>query len=105
MDLNEAVRRTEEVAEAIERKRGKRWDAKTRLIDLMEEAGELANAVLVEQGNKPLRRKKSDLVDSVCDVLFAVFMMANVYDIDLEKEYLKVLDHIKERDRKGDFRD
>ncbi len=105
MELNEALRKTREVAEAIDRKKGIRWDAKIMFINLVEEVGELANALIVEHGNKPEKRRKYDLTDSVCDILYALLMIAALYRIDLDREYQKVLNEIKERGEKGEFSD
>jgi len=105
MDLNEAMKKTKKVVEEIEEKRGRKWDTKTRFIDLVEEVGELANALILEHGNKPERARRAELVDSVCDVLFDLLILAEMYNIDLDKEYPKVLDHIRKRNEEGQFVD
>ncbi len=103
MDLSEAVKETKKVSDAILAISGKDWDAKTRFIDLVEEVGELANALLLEHGDKAEKRRRSELIDSVCDVLFDVLMLADAYGIDLNKEYPKVLEHLRQRAEKGGF--
>lgn len=80
-----------------------KWDARTYLIDLMEEVGELSNAILVKDGNKSSKRKKSEIDNSLADIQFALFMLANRYEIDLENEYEKVLDELEERLERGEF--
>ncbi len=105
MDLNEAVEKTKKVVAEIEEKRGKKWDSKTRFIDLVEEVGELANALILEHGDKPEKVRRAELADSVCDILFDLLMLADAYGIDLNKEYPKVLDHIRKRNRAGQFVD
>lgn len=74
-------------------------------VDLMEEAGELANSILVKEGFKNKKRAKADLVDSICDIIFDLYMIAEHYGVDVEKEYLKVLEQLKERIKKGEFKD
>jgi NTP pyrophosphatase (non-canonical NTP hydrolase) len=103
MDLNEAIKETKKVCSSIPTPNGKEWDAKTRFIDLVEEVGELANALLLEHGDKSEKRRRAELVDSVCDVLFDVLMLADAYGIDLDKEYPKVLEHLRQRAEKGGF--
>ncbi len=100
MQLNEAKESTSNV---IKQMPGEKWTVYQRLADLMEEAGELANAIQVKEGWKSQNRSKSELVDSVCDTLFSIFGIAALYGIDLDREYPKVLDHINSRREKGEF--
>lgn len=103
MDLNGAVRETAKVSDEIVKSDGQRWDGKLRFIDLVEEVGELANAIMAEHGHKNPKRRKSEVADSICDILFSLLLFAHAYGIDLEKEYAGVLERIRERNRKGDF--
>ena len=105
MDFREAAQETKKVVEEIEAKRGRKWDNKTRFMDLVEEIGELSNAILSETGDKNMKRKKADIVDSICDVLFDLLILAGSYGIDLNREYPKVLEQIKERCMAGEFVD
>ena len=100
MRLNEAVIKTKKVKDKMP---GEPWGIYQRFNDLVEETGELANAIQVKEGWKTKNRAKADLVDSVCDVLYSIFLVAEHYDIDLEKEYSKVLKEIDARRKKGGF--
>lgn len=79
------------------------WTIHNKLTELVEEVGELANAIQTDEGFKSKKRKKSDLVDSVCDVLFEVLNIAAHYKVDLDKEYPKVLKQIDDRRKNGEF--
>lgn len=79
------------------------WDGKVLLIDLMEEVGELANAVLVEEGAKSEKVRKAQLGDSFGDILFALMLLADYYGVDLEKEFHAATDQISERLAAGKF--
>ena len=100
MKLNEAVKETAKVKDKMP---GEPWGIYQRFNDLVEEVGELANAIQVKEGFKTKNRAKSELVDSVCDVLFSIFLVASHYNIDLEKEYPKVLNEINNRRKRGEF--
>jgi len=100
MNLNEAVDSTHKV---ISQMPGEKWGPYQRLGDLLEETGELANAIQVKEGWKTEKRAKSELVDSVCDVLFSVFGIAALYNINLDTEYPKVLEQINNRRANGEF--
>lgn len=100
MNLNQAVTKTKEVSDSMP---GKKWGIYQRYNDLVEEVGELANAIQVKEGWKSKNRSKAELVDSVCDVLYSVFCVAAIYGVDLDQEYPKVLDQIDSRRKNGDF--
>ncbi len=80
-----------------------KWDIKTCLIDLMEEVGELSNAVLVEEGNKSEKRRMAKVDNSLGDIQFALYLIADKYGLDLEEEYEKVLVELEERLKKKHF--
>ncbi len=100
MNLNEAVKKTKEISDQMP---GEKWGIYPRFNDLVEEVGELANAIQVKEGWKSKNRAKSELIDSICDVLYSVFCIAAIYGVDLDKEYPKVLEHIDTRRKKGEF--
>lgn len=99
----EWVKKTMETQAVMEASGVKRYGIEALVLDLMEEVGELANAILIEEGHKPEKRRRAELVDSVCDVLYDLLRIADHYKIDLEKEYQKVLEQLKERGRKGEL--
>lgn len=100
-NLNNAKFETKKVAKKI--KNNKKWTIHTRFVELVEEVGELANAIQTEEGYKSKKRKKSEVTNSVCDVLFEIMMIADYYSIDLDKEYPAVLTEIDKRNDNGDF--
>ena len=100
LTLNEAKKQTKVVTDRFPHKN---WTVHTRLVELMEEVGELANAIQTEEGFKSKKRKKSELTNSVCDVLFELLSIAEHYHIDLDKEYPAVLEEIDTRRKNGEF--
>lgn len=99
-NFNKAIKDTQKV---ISEMPGKQWNAHIRFVELIEEIGELANAIQTEEGYKSKKRKKSDLTDSICDALFEILAIAGKYKIDLDKEYPLVLREIERRRRDGEF--
>ena len=100
MNLNEAVEVTKQVQDKMP---GEKWGVYQRFNDLVEEVGELARAIQIEEGWKSKKRAKSELVDSTCDVLYSIFSIAKIYNINLDREYPRVLKQIDSRREKGDF--
>jgi len=82
-----------------------KWDLKTHYIDLVEEVGELGNAILVESGDKSMKRKRAELNDSFADVLFELIMTANEAGVNLEDVLTKMLNELKARQINRDYHD
>ena len=103
--VSEETKRTLEVLEKLEKTTGRPFSRQERFIDLVEEVGELANAMLAERGAKHEKRKKADIDDSLCDILFNLIVLADNYGIDLKEAYHRMLDELEERIRNRDFAD
>ena len=86
----------DEVLEAGERFPNK-WDLKTHYIDLVEEVGELGNAILIAAGDKSSKRQRAELDDSFADILFELIMLADEAKVDLEQVLTKMLQELKVR--------
>lgn len=80
-----------------------KWDLKTHYIDLVEEVGELGNAVLVETKSKSAKRQRAELQDSFADVLFELVMMADEAGVDLEEAITQMLTELKHRQENRDY--
>lgn len=102
--LRELIDRTSEISRSFPRQ----YDARDHLIDLVEEVGELAQAMQISLGrkysNEPAKQKtKADVIDALGDILFEVMRLADIQEIDLEVEYVQVLDQIEARIKRGEF--
>ncbi len=62
------------------------WSAEVRCLDLTEEVGELARAVLVAEGRK-CTELEEPVAQALCGVLFDVFALAEQYQVDLDVQY------------------
>lgn len=80
-----------------------KWDLKTHYIDLVEEVGELGNAVLIESGSKSVKRQRAELKDSFADVLFELILMADEAKVDLEDVLTKMLQELKMRQENKEY--
>ena len=103
--MDKMQKRSKKVLEEFGKIRSKKWTPEAMLVDLTEEVGELANSILVKEGFKNKKRAKADLVDSICDALFDLYMIAEHYGIDVEKEYGKVLEQLQLRIKSGEFKE
>lgn len=101
LTLNRAIIETIKVASKMPIKN--KWLVHNNFAAMVEEIGELGNAIQVEEGFKSKKRKKSEIADSICDILYELFRIARWYKVDLDKEYPLVLKQIDKRRRAGEF--
>jgi NTP pyrophosphatase (non-canonical NTP hydrolase) len=104
MDLKQLQDKTKE----LQRSFPVQFDKRDVMLDLVEEVGELAQALLVVEGRKhtsdPTKQKTvRDIANGISDILFDLMMLASEYDLDIETEYQKVLDEIESRVKSGEF--
>ncbi|MFC1711105.1 MazG nucleotide pyrophosphohydrolase domain-containing protein [Patescibacteria group bacterium] len=101
MDLKQLTDKTVKITNKFSRK----WGKHTRFVDLVEEVGEIANAILVKEGKKPKKtlHKGNSLEDALSDTLFNLILLAHQYNIDLETEYIKMLKKLDKRIKSGEF--
>jgi|GEM_PF-1919118 len=79
------------------------WGPEQFMLDLMEEVGELSNALLVERGHKFRSRQKSTLEDAFFDILFDLFLLADKLNINLDKAWENEIEAFRRRVVTGEF--
>ena len=57
------------------------WPVEVRCLDLAEEVGELARAVLVAEGHKSTAAPAEEVAEALCGVLVDVFALADHYHV------------------------
>ncbi len=90
------MRLQSEVDELV-RALGGYWKPFEMLAALVEETGELADAMLALEGVKG-KGSKEPLVEEIGDVLFALACIANHYEIDLEAALKATIEKYRRRD-------
>ena len=107
LELEKLVEKTREVAREFEKK-GQGYGKQERFMDLVEEVGELAQAMLIVDGakvtNDPAKtRTKKHIADALSDILFDLVLLADNYEIDLFGDYERMLEELKGRLESGEF--
>lgn len=99
-----------EETRSLHRKFKSPFDKRDRVLDLVEEVGELANAVLIVEKRKTItahhprkNKTKADVADALSDILFNVILLADDYDVDLLLDYERMLADLKRRLERGEF--
>jgi len=91
--VNEEQKAVDELIKEL----GGYWKPFEMLAALMEELGELADAMLAFEGVKG-RATLENVEEELGDVLFALLCIANHYGIDAEKSLLKTVSKYRKRD-------
>lgn len=104
MDFKKLVDDTLLLSDKFKTKLGKQG----RMIDLMEEVGELANAMLMvdgrkTSGNPAKQRTKEDIADALADILYDLILLSKHYDIKLDEVYPRMLEEMNNRFEKKDL--
>lgn len=104
MDFESLISQTQE----LNSKFPNRYDKRSHLIDLMEEVGELAQAIHIVEGYKHtnnINKAKTvdDIADAVCDCMYELILLASEYKLDLPQEYQDMLYRLKKRLNQGEF--
>lgn len=102
--MNRLQEKTRKLAQGF----GVKFDVRDYLLDLVEEVGELSQAIQIESGRKitndPSKaRTRADVVDGLCDVMFDLIMLAEKYEIDMGEKYEQMLLSLQERIDSGEF--
>ena len=106
-NMKKLIKKTRELNVLFE-DRSKKLSKEERFMDLVEEVGELAQAMLIVDRRKltsdPKKQKTSeDIADALCVVLFDLILLADDYELDLEQEYRQTLKRMRERLEEGEF--
>lgn len=71
-----------------------KWNIETRLVNLMEEVGELSHDVLVVEGKKNDALKAKDMGLNLTNLLYEILLIADKYSVSMDdswEEFLQVM--------------
>ncbi len=93
----ETIKHYCEWVEEAWKKAPKKVTEKDEILFLLEEIGEMAEAMRKRNGNKDNKHFEEDLEKEFGDVLLSIITLALRYNIDLEVAFLKTKRSIEER--------
>ena len=81
------------INEVLNPERGKTWTPLVMATDLLQEAGEVAAAVKRIEGSEAADKPKikEALASGISDLIFAVFVIAEHYGIELEEAFMQTV--------------
>ena len=97
--IRQLMEKTTELQELFRKVESKPWNIDTYVIELLAEVGTLADSILIKEGYRNIRpdQKPIDLEDSISDILFVIFMIADYYEIDVGRSYLSMVENTQKK--------
>lgn len=103
MEVKDLIQRAKEIREkydvANKEMYGVVWSAEQVMEGLVGDIGDLMKLVMAKEGYRQLGDKdiNQELAHEISDCLWAIFVLASKYNIDVELEFRKSMDKLDER--------
>ena len=88
-------------AKLEEKKYGKQWKAPELMQGFVGDVGDLAKLVTAKEGLREIDNVDEKIKHELADCLWSVIVLANEYNIDIEKAFLKTMDELDIRIKTG----
>ena len=100
MEFRQLVKRALEIRKRYEVKEtqlyGSAWTNEEIALGFVGDVGDLAKLVLAENGKRIIAESKNKLEHELADCLWSVIVLANLYEIDLERSFLDTMNDLEE---------
>jgi len=101
MEFKEIVNKARKVqkmyAELERTKYGQEWGGQQLMLGFMGDVGDLAKLITAKEGLREIEDVDDKLEHELADCLWSVLVLADKYNIDLEKSFLKTMEGLEER--------
>lgn len=77
--------------------RGRKWDPKDHAMGFVGDVGDLMKLVAAKEGVRAGADVDSRLGHELADCLWSLFILAEHYNIDLKKEFVRTMDYLEKR--------
>lgn len=94
------LRRAQQIVDNWVQSQGGYWSSLAIMVQIAEEAGEVARLVNHLSGEKPKKENepRQELGIELCDLLYAMICLANVHGVDLQASFEQVIAKYRVRD-------
>lgn len=100
-DLNDLQKRALKIRSDYDalnmKQRGRKWTAKDHAMGFVGDVGDLMKLVAAKEGVRPAANVDSQLGHELADCMWSVFVLADHYGIDVEKEFIRTMDYLEKR--------
>ena len=81
---------------------GRPWTREEIMQGFVGDVGDLMKLVMAKAGVRPVRDVDQKLAHELSDCLWSVLVLAKLYDVNLEKEFLKTMDELEQGPAKNE---
>ena len=100
--LQKAIEVREKYTELEMKKYGKKRTNSQIAQGFVGDVGDLMKLVMAKEGIREIENVDEKLRHELADCLYSIFVLADKYDIDLEKSFIDTMNELKERIAKHD---
>jgi NTP pyrophosphatase (non-canonical NTP hydrolase) len=99
MDLTQLSARALQINQAFadraRRESGRPWTREEVMQGFVGDVGDLMKLVMAKAGTRPIADADRKLAHELSDCLWSVLVLAKLYDVDLEKEFLATMTELE----------
>ncbi len=85
--MSKTLQQVLQYSEKIDSQFDTQWNVGTRLVNLMEEVGELSHDVLVTEGLKKDKLHAKDMGANIANLLYELALISKHYNVDMDKSW------------------
>ena len=104
MEIKELSQRANEIKEKYSKmeleKFGKEWTNAQVMQGFVGDVGDLMKLVMAKEGIREIEDVDKKLAHELADCLYSVFVLAERYEVNIEKEFLNTMDELDNRLKK-----
>jgi NTP pyrophosphatase (non-canonical NTP hydrolase) len=106
MDLSELSDRAMQIRQCFaayeQRRTGRTWSREEIMQGFVVDVGDLMKLVMAKAGARRVDDLEAKLAHELSDCLWSVLVLARLYNVDLEKEFLKTMNELEQGTAKNE---
>ena len=91
-----AIRIRQLYAESEKVRYGRSWTREEIMLGFVGDVGDLSKLIQANEGVRQIDDAKDKLAHELSDCLWSIMVLADLYDVDLESEFLHTMDEIEQ---------
>ena len=95
--ISKALKLRERYAELELELYGEEWSREEIALGFVGDVGDLMKLVTANEGKRDIDNKESKLAHELVDCLWSIIILANKYDVDLEKSFIENINELEEK--------
>ena len=94
--IDRAIHIRKQYEEKEKQQYGSSWTSEEVTLGFVGDIGDLAKLIVAENGRRNIANSKEKLEHELSDCLWSVIVLSRLYDIDLERSFMRTMDELEE---------